>query len=289
MINRREWLLNAAGLAMQAPGEAPVEWVCPMDPDVRSPNPGACPRCKMALVAGIPTYVEWPMRLTVEPAAWKAGQRVRMRFEVLDPKTGRRAGRLLVVHERLFHLFLVSGDLSFFAHEHPEMQADGTFLFETVLPRRGFYRVAGDYYPEGGSPQMALETIVSLGAKQMDFQSPRLAADLKAKAGANLKVSLRTAPEEPIAGLKTMLFFDLAPGDGVEPYLGAWGHLIAASADLIDVIHTHPFIADGGPQMQFNVAFPRPGSYRVWAQFQRQGTVNTAAFTVPVKALGGKR
>ncbi len=209
-----------------------------------------------------------------------------MRFEVLDPKTGKRVRRLQIIHEKLFHLFLISGDLSFFAHEHPEPQPDGTFLFEMVLPKRGFYRIAGDYYPEGGVPQLAVETIVSAGAKQTDFRSPRLLPDLAPKQAANLKISMRTAPGTPIAGLTTMLLFDLAPAAGIETYLGAWGHLIAVSTDLIDVIHTHPFIADGGPKMQFNITFPRPGNYRVWAQFQRAGTVNTAAFTVPVKALG---
>ena len=63
------------------------------------------------------------------------------------------------------------------------------------------------------------------------------------------------------------------------------GHLLTASHDLIDFIHEHPFVADGGPQVQFNVIFPREGMYRVWVQFQRQGTVNTVAFTLPVSKL----
>ena len=55
-----------------------------------------------------------------------------------------------------------------------------------------------------------------------------------------MKVSLRLDPETPLVGKKTMLFFSLDPGDGLEQYLGAWGHLLAASSDLIDMIHTHP-------------------------------------------------
>jgi len=98
-------------------------------------------------------------------------------------------------------------------------------------------------------------------------------------------VELTTEPAEPIAGLKTLLFFRLTPSEGLEPYLGAWGHLLAASGDLVDVIHTHPFIADGGPQVQFNVIFPREAIYRVWVQFQREGKVNTVAFNIPVKRL----
>jgi hypothetical protein len=82
------------------------------------------------------------------------------------------------------------------------------------------------------------------------------------------------------------LHFKITPEDGIEKYLGAWGHMLAASDDLIDMIHQHPFIADGGPQIQFNMVFPRPRTYRVWAQFQRAGVVNTVHFDVPVKALG---
>jgi hypothetical protein len=101
-----------------------------------------------------------------------------------------------------------------------------------------------------------------------------------------MRVSLRTEPAKPIAGSKTMLFFELSPGEGLEKYIGAWGHMLAASDDLIDLIHTHPFIADGGPKMQFNLYFPRPQPYRVWVQFQRQGVVNTAYFDVPAYELG---
>jgi len=61
--------------------------------------------------------------------------------------------------------------------------------------------------------------------------------------------------------------------------------MLAASDDLIDLIHTHPFIADGGPQIQFNMVFPRPKTYRVWVQFQRNGTINTAHFDVPAQVL----
>ena len=93
------------------------------------------------------------------------------------------------------------------------------------------------------------------------------------------------AGPDPIAGTKTMMFFKLNPAEGIEKYIGAWGHMLAASDDLIDLIHTHPFIADGGPDMQFNVYFPRPRTYRVWVQFQRKGVVNTAYFDIPVHEL----
>ena len=63
--------------------------------------------------------------------------------------------------------------------------------------------------------------------------------------------------------------------------------MLAASDDLIDLIHTHPTIADGSHEMQFNLVFPRPRVYRIWVQFQRKGVVNTARFDVPVRAAPG--
>ena len=59
---------------------------------------------------------------------------------------------------------------------------------------------------------------------------------------------MTTDPPQPIAAQKTQIYFQLSPADGIEKYIGVWAHMLAASDDLIDLIHTHPFIADGGPQ-----------------------------------------
>jgi hypothetical protein len=113
----------------------------------------------------------------------------------------------------------------------------------------------------------------------------QLQPDLTPKSGQNLKVSLTIEPAEPIPGKKTLLFFKLEPGSGIEQYLGAWAHAFVASDDLIDTMHTHPTYASGGPELQFDVYFPRAVTYRMWVQFQRLGVVNTVAFTIPVKEL----
>src|SRR5262249_19106516 len=111
-----------------------------------------------------------------------------------------------------------------------------------------------------------------------------LKQDYSTKAGENIKVDLSVVPSQPVAGRNTQLRFKISPGDGLEKYLGAWGHMLAASDDLIDMMHTHPFIADGSPQIQFDLPLPRPRTYRVWVQFQRNGVVNTVHFDIPIKA-----
>jgi hypothetical protein len=278
-VNRRETIAVLAGglLPAQTP---PVPWVCPMDPDVRSTKAERCRKCGMQLVAGIPHPEEYPVDMVISPAAPRPADQVTLRFTVLQPGKNERA-KLELIHERLFHLFLISKDLTVFRHEHPELQSDGSFLLRTRLPKGGMYRVLCDFYPAGGTPQMIPKTMFLAG---VGFAA-RLAPDLRPQSAENLEVSLRLDPEQPLAGTKTMLFFHLNPADGLEPYLGAWGHLMAASSDLIDMTHAHPAWEEGGPNTQFNVIFPRPGLHRVWVQFQRRGVVNTVAFTVPVLGI----
>jgi hypothetical protein len=138
-----------------------------------------------------------------------------------------------------------------------------------------------DFYPSQSVPQLAVSTLFVSG----NGTDARLKPSLDPCRASNLTAALRLDPDQPLAGLETKLFFKLDPSSGLEKYLGAWGHMLAVSEDLIDLIHLHPFLANGGPVAQFNVLFPRPGLYRLWTQFQRAGVVNTVVFTVPVGAL----
>jgi len=279
----------SVGLRAQEPKEPPVEFVCPMDPEVRSKAPGKCTRCGMKLEAGIPEGVTFRVGLVTAPKAIRANEPVELTFEVIDPRKNVRARQFEVVHERLFHLFLISEDLQFFAHEHPEVDAAGLFHLKFRLPKPGYYRVLCDFYPSGATPQMIASSLFVGG----EFKSVvPLISDMSGQKGENLDVELVAEPAQPIAGQKTLMHFRLKPGSGLQQYLGAWGHMLAASQDLVDTIHTHPAFGDTPPadagdskRIQFNLIFPREAVYRVWVQFQRDGKVNTVAFNVPVKEL----
>jgi len=276
--NRRNFLAAAAGACFGSRllGQDLV-YQCPMDPDVRSNIERVCPRCGMKLRSGIPEPIEFPMDLKITPAAVQVGEKVQLEFSVLDPENSKLIQHFQIVHEKLFHMFVISQDLQFFVHDHPVFGPDGKFRYEITFPKPGLYRLLGDFYPDGATPQLIAKTIIVPGASQ---SIPSLNRDYSTRDAGNMQVSLVTDPPDPIAGTKTMMFFKLDPAEGLEKYIGAWGHMLAASDDLIDLIHTHPFIADGGPNMQFNVYFPRPRTYRVWVQFQRKGVVNTAYFDV---------
>jgi hypothetical protein len=142
------------------------------------------------------------------------------------------------------------------------------------------FRILGDFYPDGATPQLIARTIFVPGTPPPPVTLER---DYSTKSGANLRASLRTIPAQPVAGARTQMRFTIDPGDGLEKYLGTWSHMLAASDDLIDLMHQHPSLADGGPQIEFDVNFPRARVYRVWMQFQRRGVLNTVHFDVPVK------
>lgn len=249
------------------------DFICPMDPDIHSKVPGKCSRCGMPLEARIIEPVEYPTKFTFRAP--------HLSIDVKDPKTGKPVTDFEVVHEKFMHLFVVSSDLSYFAHIHPQ---DGKI--DLNLPKPGTYKLAVDFYPKGGTPQFIEHYLTTPGyVTPVSRSLTHLTPDLTPKTGENLKVSLTMDPPEPIPGKKTLLFFKLEPGDGLEQYVGAWAHALVASGDLIDMEHTHPTYANGGSEVQFDFYFPRATTYRFWVQFQRLGVVNTVAFTIPVKEL----
>ena len=275
----------ASRLLGQQPPPAPQDaiYVCPMDPDVRGTKPGVCSRCGMKLVAGLPDPVEYHVDLTVTPHRLQVVQKARVTFTIHDPWKDRPVKNFQIVHEKLFHMFVVSQDLQFFVHDHPiGPDEGGNFVYDIAFPKPGMYRVLGDFYPDGATPQLIAKTVIVHGTPPAPAALPR---DYSTKDAENLRVEIKNDPEQPIAGQKTLVYFHLSPAEGLEKYLGAWAHMLAASDDLIDLIHTHPLIADGGPQVEFSMVFPRARTFRMWVQFQRQGVVNTAHFDVPVKDL----
>lgn len=258
---------------------------CPMDADVRSNQPGKCPRCGMELRAGIPEPMEFPMDFSVAPQPVKPGVKEKLNFTIRDPQNAKVVEHFQLVHERLFHAFIIGADLSpeTFIHDHPVwMEKEHKFVYEYTFPKPGLYRVLGDFFPDGATPQLNAKTVVVPGGT---MTLPKLGKDYSLKTMANMNVSLTTEPPQPIAGTETRIFLHIEKSEGMELYLGAWAHMLAASDDLIDLIHSHPYQADGGPEMQFRTYFPRGHVYRVWYQFQKQGVVNTAYFDIPVKEL----
>jgi hypothetical protein len=276
----------ALDASQQTPDDTDGKFYCPMDADVRLPGPGYCPKCGMKLVEGVQDAVEYPLDLGVEPRGPFAVDPVRLTFGVREPGNFQPVRNFEVVHEKLYHVFVVSQDLKFFLHGHPERNQDEDFHLDVRFPKPGMYRVLSDFYPSGGTPQLITDTVMIPGV-DFSLRPAQIQPDTSPQQSENSRVELDTVPAVLIAGAKSSLFFRVTPDEGIEPYLGAMAHMLAASSDLIDMMHNHPSRALDGrtmafKELAFNMIFPRPGVYRVWVQFQRRGIVNTVAFNVPV-------
>ena len=175
-------------------------YLCPMDKDIRSYEPGKCPRCGMTLVTSIPEPAEYHLDVTVDPPPLP-GRNARLTFEVFDPWKGNRVTRFGIVHEKLFHAFIVSRDLQFFVHDHPVWK-NGVFQYDVVFPKPGMYRVLGDFYPEAATPQLLTQTVFVPGE---EGPSPRLVRDYSEKQDHNLQVTFATNPPDPVAGEPTQV------------------------------------------------------------------------------------
>ena len=288
---RRCLLVILAVAAATIAAAQPVYW-CPMHPDVRGKAGDTCPICRMALVpAAASDYQAYRLEVDIVPAAIRPGDSAHVRFLVRDPRTALIVRRFEPVHERVFHLFIVSRDLEYFAHVHPALHPDGTLDVDIAVPRAGAYQLIADFVPSGGGPQLIQKSFVTAGYDGPVAAVPRLAPDVTDKIAGGSRVALTMPP--PIAGREGLITFDVIDQttgravDNLEPYLGATGHLLIASADLEIAAHSHPVAAissASGPTIVFQTLFPRAGVYRMWMQFQRRGEVCTVPFTVTVAA-----
>jgi hypothetical protein len=150
-----------------------------------------------------------------------------------------------------------------------------------------------DFLPKAGTPQLVQKTIVvgdPHGARVS--AAPSLAPDLSDKINEGLRAKIEIEGGSLLAGrpgVIDLILTDAATGEAVydlEPYLGAWAHMFIVSADLNDAVHSHPITPlteRGASRIVFYQRFPKPGMYRLWAQFQRGSRVSTVSFTVPVQ------
>jgi hypothetical protein len=217
----------------------------------------------------------YALRQVAAPVA--AGAPGEYAFRIVDIHQQRVTG-FQDSHERRLHLIVVRRDLTGFQHLHPEMDAGGTWRVPMTLPAAGVWRVFADFRPDGRDGQVILGTDVQVGG---DFAPAPLPAPT---ATTTVDDYLVTADGALAAGQTSRLTMRLAragtPVTDLQPYLGAYGHLVALRAGDLAYLHVHPQdSAVAGPEIAFDVEVPTPGTYRLFLDFQHGGVVRTASLT----------
>jgi len=312
--------LSAALLqnAPQAPARAANEetaFLCPMHPDFTLDVAGKCPRCGMALVQAAAYDVrDYRLDFQTIPAVVTAGRKATLRFKISHPSFDAVIQKFEVVHDKQYHLFVISQDMEYFQHIHPDQRPDGAWTIDLTLPKPGYYKVLSDFLPAGGSTQFIARPLVTAGyAGDLAGDSARLAPDtVFRKSVDDITAEVSFDPPTFVAGLYGHLTFRLTdsssgrPVTDLQTYLGAFGHTLIMSEDMSEYVHSHPIdtsISDengpkqfmlpvdvdpeklrGGPEVTFEGLMPKPGRYRAWTQFRRNGKLYTFATTFNVAA-----
>lgn len=79
---------------------------------------------------------------------------------------------------------------------------------------------------------------------------------------------------------------DGKPVRNPQPYLGAYGHIVALRSGDLAYLHAHPNgepldgNTESGPEVSFTATAPSAGAYRQFLDFRPEGKVRSAAFTV---------
>jgi hypothetical protein len=276
--------------------ETPAAFMCPMHPDVVTTAPGKCPRCNMDLVPGTPLALpDFTLKVETTPKVLKPGQPIRFRFTVHHPVTGEQMRDFAVIHDKLFHLFVISRDLEEFAHIHPEQHPDGSFTIAHTLPKPGHYQLYADFLPMGGGAQITGIPFATVGT-DTDLVAARatLTPDVFTKTVDGVKVEIVNERALILGGEEVDFIFRFTeektdlPLTDLQKYLGAFGHVVILSEDMTEYVHAHPreetqpdpsAPQSGGPEVLFDALLPKPGRYRMWLQFQRGGKLSTVTFT----------
>ncbi|AKC40855.1 putative secreted protein [Mycolicibacterium phlei] len=190
-------------------------------------------------------------------------------------------------HDKKLHLIVVRSDGEGFRHVHPTLDATtGTWTVPWKWDAAGSYRVFADFRPADrhDAQPLTLSRVVNVAG---DFTPVRHNAIRTVDQVAGFTVQLNGELKAGAAGELTMTVTrEGQPVTTLQPYLGAFGHLVALRDGDLAFLHVHPEGAEpmanqhGGPSISFMAQAPTAGRYFLYLDFQVEGRVHTATFVV---------
>ncbi|RMI31479.1 heavy-metal-associated domain-containing protein [Nocardia stercoris] len=201
----------------------------------------------------------------------------------IEDTSGAPLTSFTTTHDRDMHLIVVRSDGSNFRHVHPALDPrTGTWSLPWTWNQAGTYRVYADFTPGQGRGVTLSRTVEVAGDYRPVVPEPTRVSTID-----GYTVTLRG---EVAAGTASELTFsverDGRPVTTLQPYLGAFGHLVALRQGDLAFLHVHPDGAEpgagatGGPRISFATEVPTAGKYLLYLDFQVDGVVHTATFVL---------
>ncbi len=227
--------------------------------------------------------------LVLEAASLPAGELTDFAFTIAGPDS-RPLTAYTPTHDKDLHLIVVRRDGTGFQHVHPEPDAGGQWSVPLTLEDAGDYKVYADFAPGGQDDALTLAADLQVAG---DYEPTPLPPVSRTALVDGYTVTL---DGELVAGQESELVLSVsragAPVTDLQPYLAAYGHLVALRAGDLAYLHTHPDGEPGdgrttpGPEITFGVDVPTAGDYRLYLDFQHEGVVRTAEFTATTEQEG---
>lgn len=293
---------NSSATEAAVPG---TQYICPMNCEKGKTydQPGSCPVCNMDLEPSKAEVeankAEYFIEFSAKPAQLTFGHPAVLSFTPKMKGNDSAPVPLDLVHEKKMHLILVSDDLSWFDHIHPEYQASGSYDIKvmpeydylnegrsginlTAFFKGGKYWAFADFKPTGGLNQVDKFELNVAGkpAKPITYAQEKTVSTVD-----DYTLTMETtggfaagAPQHiPLTVRQNGKVIDPAT---FENYLGEKAHLVLVEVASKEFVHTHPAVEGG--KLDIHTTFAKPGTYRGWLQFQTGGVVHTADFVLKV-------
>ncbi len=241
----------------------------------------------------------------------KVGEKTVFRFYAKNVSTGEPIENLSVAHEKLIHVIGVRDDLNQFFHIHPEKVGSGIFEIEYVFDKPGNYKIYSDVSYQETTHTFGHARFEVLGdgnrsEKDVGVSKNVIVGDYQV--AVRYPEPLTAEDKTPIEFVVYDLYGNAIE---LEPYLVADMHLAVISENLLDYVHSHPENHNGSMDMDsmemideskphghssipmislayahggiadedeiepqvvpFSVTFPKPGIYKMFAQFRPKG------------------
>ncbi len=231
------------------------------------------------LALSIDGYVLSPVQ-----APTTVGEAGELSFEIEDA-AGTPLTEYTTAHDKDLHLIVARSDGSQFRHVHPVLdKSTGIWSLPWEWAEAGSYRVFADFTTAGAEASALTLTRTVQVAGQFAPVAPQ-PAQVDEVAGFTVSIDGELAAGSP-RDLTITVARDGVAVTTLEPYLGAFGHLVALREGDLAFLHVH---AEGGapqagetagPQIVFNAEAPTAGRYLLYLDFQVDGEVHTAEFVL---------
>jgi hypothetical protein len=200
------------------------------------------------------------------------------------------------------HLIMVRRDLSTIIHLHPPIAKDGTISTTATFAEPGPYRVVIDAYPNTTGPQRNFQLFGSLRVAGT-YTPKKLPPFSRTAVVDGYHVAIRgTVSLHAIQAdyLHAAVTTPQGAPAVFEPWFGALAHAIFFRVGSLDYFHTHVCAPGANAcsaavgariagssstpgKLTVGVLVPAPGTWRLFLQFQSNGRIMTAPFTLDVK------